>query len=139
MSDPFIYVASELQEGKTALVRQHSFTRWMSGDLMQAMTDFCKNVRLVSIYAEYSPETGHRTLLWHPPEKAFIEVRSKRTRQQFQEIDLRNAANNRPLVSLHIDKNDNYSAVWISAEHLDTAKAVLAFYGITPAQRKNSV
>jgi len=136
MSDHVTYIPSELLDGETELIRQHSFTRWMSADLMQAMTDFCKNIGLHAIYTESSPPNGYRALLWRTPEKACIEVRSKRSRQQFQEIDLRNAAGNRPLLSLHIDERETYSAVWISAEHYETAKAMLAVYGITPAQRK---
>jgi hypothetical protein len=136
MSDHITYVPSKLLGGETELIRQHSFTRWMSADLLQAATDFCRNIGLGAIYSECSRESGFRYLMWRAPKDAHIEIRSGRSRQKFEEIDLRNAANNRPLLSLHIDEKEIYSAVWISAEHYETAKAMLAVYGITPAERK---
>jgi hypothetical protein len=138
MSDSIEYTPSRLLDGPAEAIRQHSFTRWMSADLMQAATDFCRNISLCAIYTECSPEKGYRKLLWHPPENAFIEVRSGRTRDQFTVIDHRNAEAGRKLLSLHIDEADNYSAVWISADHYETAQAVLAVYGITPAERNRA-
>ncbi len=35
------------------------------------------------------------------------------------------------------EMNGVYSAVWISPDHYETATAILAFYGITSAQRKS--
>jgi len=139
MSAPTVYIPSQLVAGETGLVRQHSFTRWMSRDLLQATTDFCKNIGLCALYSECSPENLYRYLLWRTPKDALVEIRSGRTRQTFEEIDSRNIDRNFRLLSLHVNENDVYSAVWISAEHYETAKMMLAVYGITPAERKTTV
>src|SRR4051812_43809443 len=130
------YLPSQTLPGKTELLRQHSFTRWMSDDLLQAATDFCKNLGLVSIYSECSPDHLTRYLFWRAPQEARIEIRSGRTEDQFRVFDEANSARGWPLLSLHVNENDIYSAVWISPDHYETATAMLAFYGITPAQRK---
>ncbi len=116
-------------------MRERSFTRWMSRDLLQPATDFLKNLQLLALYAECSPEDRHRYLLWHPPEKWGGEIRSGRTREQFEGFDLANIARGWPLLTLHINENGIHSAVWISAEHFETAAQVLAAYGILPAKR----
>jgi len=108
----------------------------MSYDLLQAATDFCKNLGLVAIYTECSREHLTRYLFWRPPEGARVEIRSGRTEEQFRAFEQANLAKGWRLLSLHINENEIYSAVWISPEHYETAVAMLAVYGITPAQRR---
>jgi len=129
------YNPSKMLPGEGELLRRHAFTRWMSRDLLQPASDFLRNLRLLALYAECSPENGHRYLLWHPPEGCGFEVRSGRTLAQFEEYDRGNLARGWVLLSLHINECDIYSAVWISPEHVETAKQVLAGYGITVAAR----
>ena len=122
--------------GDTERLRQHTFTRWMSRDLLQAATDFCGNLGLTAIYSECSPDHLGRYLFWRLPQDARTEIRSGRTQSQFKMLDRVNIERGWPLLSLHINENDTYSAVWISPGHYKTATAILAIYGITPAQRK---
>jgi hypothetical protein len=110
----------------------------MSRDLLQAATDFCKNIGLFVIYSETACDGQMRYLLWRPPEGGFFEVRSGRTEARFRELDQRNVERRRTLLSLHINENDIYSGVWISPEHHGTAVAILAVYGIGPAERRIS-
>ena len=128
------YIPSKLLTGHAELLRQHSFTRWMSRDLMQAAIDFCRNLGLTPVYCECSPDHLTRYLFWKPPQGALGEVRSGRTRDKFEEIDASNRDRHWRLLSLHINESDVYSAVWISPDHFDTAKAFLAAHGITPAE-----
>jgi hypothetical protein len=128
-------VPSQVLTGDTERIRKHSFTRWMTPELLQATTDFSKNIGLVPIYAEHAPDYSGRYLFWSPPQDARFEVRSGRTEEQFREFDQANIKRGWPLLSLHINENDIHSAVWISPNHYETAAAILAFYGITPAQR----
>jgi hypothetical protein len=138
MKTPATYVASKLLNDETEILRKHSFTRWMSPDLTQAAVDFCRNLGLYPIYTECSPEHLTRYLFWRLPQDARIEVRSGRSKEKFEELDHANQTRNMPLISLHINERDIYSAVWISADHFATAKAVLAAHGITCAERKES-
>ena len=133
------YTPSKLLSGDTELLRRHSFTRWMSRDLLQPANDFLKNLRLLAIYAETSSDHLHRYLCWHPPQGCAFEVRSGRTFEQFEAFDHTNIARGWALLSLHISECDIYSAVWIGPEHLETAQKVLAAYGITPAGRTPGV
>jgi len=126
---------SKLLPGDGELLRRHGFTRWMSRDLLQAATDFLKNIHLLPIYAECSSENLHRYLCWHPPEGALCEVRSGRTVEQFEEFDRKNSERGWPLLTLHVNESGVYSAVWLSANHVETAKLFLARYGIAPAGR----
>ena len=64
MKAPMAYTASKLLTGDLELLRQHSFTRWMSRDLTQAAVDFCRNLGLVPAYAECSPDHLTRYLFW---------------------------------------------------------------------------
>ena len=107
----------------------------MSLDLLQAATDFSKSIGLVPIYAEHAPDFSGRYLFWSPPRDARFEVRSGRTEQQFRDFDQANIERGWPLLSLHINENNIYSAVWISPDHYETATVILSYYGITPAQR----
>jgi hypothetical protein len=132
---PIVYTPSRLLPGETELLRRHSFTRWMSRDLLQPASDFLKHLRLLAIYAECSPASEHRYLLWHPPEGCGFEIRSGRTREQFEAYDHANVERSWALLSLHINECDLHSAVWVSANHEETARKVLAAYGITPAVR----
>ena len=136
MKTPFSYIPSKTLPGDGELLRQHGFTRWMSLDLMQAATDFCKNLGLVAIYAETTPDHLTRYIFWRPPQGARFEIRTGRTEPQFREFDQANITKGWPLLTLHINENDVHSAVWISAEHLAEAKSVLEAYGISPALRK---
>ena len=129
------YVASRLSLGETEMLRRHSFTRWMSRDLLQAASDFLRNLRLLAIYAECSSENLHRYLCWHPPVGCAFEVRSGRTYEQFEEFDRRNLERGWLLLSLHVNECDLYSAVWISPEHFERATTFLAEHGISPASR----
>jgi hypothetical protein len=104
--------------------------------MLQAATDFCKNLGLFSIYSECSPGLVTRYLFWRPPQGALVEVRSGRQLDQFKAFDDANAERGWPLLSLHISENLIYSGVWISSDHYETGKSVLARYGITPAERR---
>ena len=131
----YTYTPSKLLPGKGEFLRQHGFTRWMSRDLLQPANDFLKNLGLLAIYAECSSENLHRYLCWHPPEGWGCEIRSGRSLGQFEEFDRGNIERGWPLLSLHVNESDVYSAVWISPNHHDAAKKILACYGITPASR----
>jgi len=132
------YVPSKLLTGDIELLRQHTFTRWLSRDLMQATVDFCRNIELLPAYSETSPDHLTRYLFWRLPQGAITEVRSGRARDKFEEFDRVNRERNLRLLSLHINESDIYSAVWISAEHFETAKAILLAHGITAAEKKTS-
>jgi hypothetical protein len=131
----YSYTPSKLLPIEGEFLREHGFTRWMSRDLLQAATDFLKNLHLLPIYGECSPENLHRYLCWHPPDGCFCEVRTGRTLEQFEKYDQGNLARGWPLLSLHINESGIHSAVWVSPDHYETAKNVLACYGITPAIR----
>jgi hypothetical protein len=138
MNSDVTYTPSKLYAGDAELLRQHSFTRWMSRDLMQAAGDFNRNLGLLPIYCETSPDRQTRYLFWKLPQGALTEVRSARVREQFEQYDRANHERNIRLLSLHINESDVYSGVWISAEFFETAKNVLAAYGITSAERKKT-
>jgi hypothetical protein len=131
------YTPSKLLAGKTEALRQHSFTRWMSPDLLQAAADFCRNIGLIPVYIECSPTHLTRYLFWRPPQGALMEVRSGRTRDKFEEFDRVNRERNMPLLSLHINESDIYSAVWISKGHIKAAGTFLKAHGITLAKRRD--
>jgi len=128
------YTPSKLLAGEVAVLREHTFTRWMSRDLTQATVDFCRNLGLAPAYSECSPEHLTRYIFWKPPTGALFEVRSGRTKDKFEELD--NAKRDRPwrLLSLHISDAGLYSAIWIESDHYDAAKVYLAAHGITPAE-----
>jgi hypothetical protein len=132
------YTPSCLLPGDPAILRELTFTRWMSRDLLQAASDFLRNLHLIALYAETSPEGLCRYLCWHPPKGCAFEVHSGRTREQFEQFDQGNIARGWALLTLHVNESDIYSAVWISPAHLETATAMLARYGISPAVRENS-
>jgi hypothetical protein len=129
------YIPSQTLPGDAERIREHSFTRWMSRDLLQAATDFCKNLGLVPIYAECGPNRLARYLFWRPPEGSGIEVRSGRTLEQFKVFDQINNEKGRLLLSLHLGEGAIYSAVWISREHYEAGVWFLGRLGITPAGR----
>jgi hypothetical protein len=128
---------SKLLSGAGEQLRQNSLTRWMSRDLTQAAGDFCRNLGLFVIYCETSPDHLTRYLLWRLPQGAGIEVRSGRTKEKFEDLDRTNRARNWRLLSLHVNESDVYSAVWITSDHFETAKAFLLAHGITVAQRND--
>jgi hypothetical protein len=130
------YTPSRLLPGETELLRQHSFTRWMSRDLMQAAGDFCRNLGLLPIYCETSPDHLTRYLFWRLPQGALCEVRSGRSKEKFEEFDRANRERNFRLLSLHINESDVYSAVWISGDFFETGKAFLTAHGVSCAERK---
>jgi hypothetical protein len=134
MSTTTAYTPSKLLAGEMELLRQHSFTRWMSRDLMQAAGDFCRNLGLVPAYCECSPDHLTRYLFWRLPQGALIEVRSGRAKEKFEEFDRVNREKGWRLLSLHVNESDVYSAVWISPDHYETAKAFLKAHGITTAE-----
>jgi hypothetical protein len=130
------YIPSETLPGKTELVRERSFTRWMSRDLLQAATQFCnKMLGLASLYSESAAGGVTRYLFWRPPQGTGIEVRSGRKLDQFKKFDEANVERGWPLLSLHVSEDGTYSAVWISPNQYQTGKSLLGFYGITPAER----
>lgn len=135
MNIPISYVPSELQPGDAKTARQHAFTRWMSRDLLQAATDFCKNIGHVAVYCESSNE-GTRYLFWQMPAGASCEVRSGRTKEKFVDFDRVNQQRGWHLLSLHVSEQELYSAVWISAQHYDAGVAFLRHFGISPAERR---
>lgn len=130
------YCPSKVLPGEPELLRQHSLTRWMSRDLMQAAGDFCRNMGLIPAYCETSPDHLTRYLFWKPPQGAQTEVRSGRTKEKFEEFDRLNHAKGWRLLSLHINESDVYSAVWISPHHFETAKAFLRIQGITTPEKQ---
>jgi hypothetical protein len=132
------YIASKLLAGDVELLRQHTLTRWMSPDLMQAAGDFCRNLGLVPCYSECSPDHLTRYLFWRAPQGASVEVRSGRTKEKFEEFDRVNREKAWRLLSLHINESDVYSAVWISSGHYETAKTFLLAHGITAAERQDA-
>lgn len=138
MKTPTTYTASKLLSGDVELLRQHSFTRWMSRDLTQAAGDFCRNLGLVPIYCECSPEHLTRYLFWKPPQGALVEVRSGRAKDKFVEFDAANRDKRWRLLSLHVNESDVYSAVWISPDYFEIAKAFLAAHGITTAESRDA-
>lgn len=129
------YVPSRLELGEAETARQRGFTRWMSRDLLQAATDFCKNIGQVAVYCEASKE-GTRYLFWHMPAGACCEVRSGRAKEKFLDFDQVNRDRDWRLLSLHVSDNDLYSAVWISAQHYEAGVAYLRLFGISPAEIK---
>jgi hypothetical protein len=135
MRNPYTIVPSRLLPGEGEYLRRHAFTRGMSLDLLQAATEFLRNLRLLPVYAECSGDNLHRYLLWSPPEGCGIEVRSGRTQEQFEAFDLANIDRGWVLVSLHLNEKSLYSAVWISSDHAKAAIRFLESYGITPASR----
>jgi hypothetical protein len=139
MNPSFNYVPSKFVSGPGEFLRQQSFTRWMSRDLMQAAGDFCRNLGLAPVYCECSPEHLARYLFWKAPQGALVEVRSGRTKEKFEELDRSNREKNRRLLSLHMNESDVYSAVWITSDHYETAKAFLTQHGITVAERQEAV
>ena len=138
MKPTTIWVPSKLLGGKAERLRELSLTRWMSRDLTQAAVDFSRNLGLLPVYCECSPEQRTRYLFWRLPEEAQIEVRSGRTKEAFAEFDRVNREKQWRLLSLHIHEGDIYSAVWISPDHFATAKAFLAAHGIQPAGRRSA-
>ena len=136
MNKNITHIPSKILAGNAEVLRQHSFTRWMSRDLMQATVDFCRNIGLYPIYCEASPDHLARCLFWRLPQGAITEVRSWRTKDKFMELDLAGIEHNRKLLSLHVNESDVYSAVWMSSDHYETAKTILDAYGITCAERK---
>ena len=115
-------------------MRQQTLTRWLSRDLSQAAVDFCRNLGLIPIYSESSPEQLTRYLFWQLPPGALIEVRSGRTKDKFEELDNTKRDPQWRLLSLHISDAGRYSAVWISKDHYEPAKFYLAAHGIIPAE-----
>ena len=105
---------------------------------MQAAGDFCRNLGLVPIYCECSPDHLTRYLFWRVPQGASIEVRSGRTRDKFEEFDRANKERNWRLLSLHVNESDVYSAVWVTSDHYETAKTFLLAHGITTAERREN-
>jgi hypothetical protein len=110
----------------------------MSRDLMQAAADFCRNLGLVPVYAECSPDHLTRYLFWRLPQGATFEVRTGRTKDKFEEFDRANRDRSLRLISLHLNESDVYSAVWIASDHYETAKAFLAAHGISPAESREA-
>jgi hypothetical protein len=139
MNSPFVYVPSELFSGEVEVLRNQNFTRWMSKDLTQAATDFCRNIGFYALYCECSPEQLTRYIFWRPPPGAMMEVRSGRPKEKFEIFDRANQDRKWPLLTLQIIEGDLYSAVWISADYYDAAVKALSYYGINPAQRKRVV
>jgi len=137
MNTPISYIPSELQSGDAESARQHAFTRWMSRDLLQAATDFCKNIGHVAAYCESSKE-GTRYLFWQMPPGACCEVRSGRTKEKFEDFDRVNQQRGWRLLSLHVSAQEIYSAVWVSAQHYAAGVAFLRLFGISPAERRNA-
>jgi hypothetical protein len=132
------YTPSRLLAGETEELRQGSFTRWMSRDLTQAATDFCRNIGLCPVYCECSTEHLTRYIFWRPPSGAAIEVRSGRAKDKFEEFDRVNRDRNWRLVSLHVNDSSVHSGVWISTDQFAAAKAFLAAHGITTPERKDA-
>ena len=140
MNKNITYIPSKILAGNTEILRQHSFTRWMSRDLMQATVDYCKNIGLYPLYCEASPDHLARCLFWRLPQGAITEVRSWRTkRQRFMEHTIKQARrNNRKLIISSCERRDDvyFCPVWVSSDYCETAKNLFTAYGITCAERK---
>jgi len=106
METTITYIASQILPGDTERIRRHTFTRWMSQDLAQATVDFCKNIGLVSIYSETSPENRVRFILWKPPEEGRVEIRPGHPEKKFREMDQVNIKRGWPLLALHINEKN---------------------------------
>ena len=132
------YIASKLLTGDCELLRQHALTRWMSRDLMQLAVDLCRNLGLVPCYCECSPDHLTRYLFWRLPQGAGTEVRSGRTRDKFEALERLSRDQGRRLLSLHINESELYSAVWVTSDAFETAKAFLLAHGITTAERHDA-
>lgn len=135
MSPQTSYIPSQLQPGESETARQRAFTRWMSRDLLQAATDFCKNIGHVAIYCETTKGGGTRYLFWQMPPGAGCEVRSGRTNEKFGDFDRANQQRDWRLLSLHVSEDELYSAVWLSAPHYEAGVAHLRLFGISPAEK----
>jgi hypothetical protein len=138
MNTSAVYLPSKLLPGDSENLRRHSLTRWLSRDLTQASVDFCRNLGLMPLYCETSSEHLTRFLFLRPPQGAKIEVRAGRAKDKFEEFDRANRERNWRLLSLHISETQVHSAVWISAEHFEIARALLLAQGITAAERTPS-
>lgn len=124
---------SRLTEGELAVTRESAFTRWMSVELRQAAVDFSRNIGLLPLYAETS-ERGTRYLFWQIPAGAACEVRSGRTKEEFMELDRKNRAAGRRLISLHVGPGQRHSAVWLSDGHYAAAAQHLGRFGVSAAE-----
>ncbi len=98
------YIPSKLLVGETEVLRQHSFTRWMSRDLIISRqrrnpAGDCwlgsRNARSNEAFLpglrvrNCSPDHLTRYLFWRPPPGALVEVRSGRTlKNKFEEYPL---------------------------------------------------
>jgi len=131
----YTYTPSKLLPGEGELLREHGFTRWISPDWFQVTCEYLRNIGLLPIYAEYSPDKQRRCICWHPPEGCYFEVRTGRILENFEELDRRCTERGWPLLTLHVSESGAHSAVWVSANYYETAKTVLARYGIAPASR----
>ncbi len=139
MDTPVTYIPSRLLIGQAGALRRESMTRWMSGELAQAALDFCRNIGLMPVYCETSPDRLTRFLFWKVPKNAQLELRGGRTREKFEEADVVSRESGRQLLSLHINECDIYSAVWIAQEHYVRANAYLLAHGITAAVRQDTL
>ena len=135
MSPTPLPLPSQILPGAFDAARRAAFTRWMSRDLLQASTDFCRNIGLYPLYAECSAE-GTRYLCWNMPAGASCEVRSGRTKEKFIDYDRMNHERGWHLLSLHVSDDGLYSAVWLSADHVSLGAQYLSRFGILPAERK---
>ena len=129
------YTPSEIIPGDTGLLRQHSFTAWLELEHLQAATDFALSIGLLPIYAEHQNRDTGRYLFWSPPAGIEFEVRSGRTEAEFRAYDQETVTKGMQLLSLHKSAEDIYSAVWVSADHIEIATAVLRHHGLSRAQR----
>ena len=129
------YTPSRLLNGDAGLLREHALTNWMSRDLLQATTDFAKNIGLLALYTETDKEGRGRYLFWHAPEGWGCEIRSGRTLEQFTEFDRRNVERGWPLLTLHVNEAGIHSAVWLAPNHRQLAIKILSGYGVLPAEK----
>ena len=133
------YTPSTPLPGDTGLLRQHSFTAWLPLEHLQAATDFALSIGLLPIYAEHQNRDTGRYLFWSPPAGMEFEVRSGRTETEFRAYDEVNATKGLQLLSLNMSADDIYSAIWVSADHIEIATAVLHHHGLTRAQRPGTL
>jgi hypothetical protein len=138
MSPSPVYIPSRLLTEEVYVARQQSFSRWMPHAFTQPASGFFRKTGLYPVYCEYSNEGHRRYLFWRLPKGAAIEVRSGRVKEKFMEFDRVNQGRDWRLLSLHVNENGIYSAVWVSSEHLGLAKAFLAAFGVVPAERREA-
>ena len=129
------YTSSQPLTLESAAFRERCFTSWLPLEGLQAAIDFNLTLGLLPIYVEHRDSKTGRYLFWHPPDGMEFEVRSGRSENLFREFDEKASDRGVALLSLHINEDRLYSAVWVAEEHLDSATTSLNGFGLSRATR----